>query len=136
YNSQGGDAGAERLQKSRILKKLLPDSALLFFPCTEQKKDQASRQPHLEKNRKASGSALLCSSPPAAPALWGRIALIFCGFLDFSPQIPAGFFPCQVRPCLLENSGSRLFYQLALRSSLRFYASEEAKSRMGKNHGK
>ncbi|GKV49853.1 hypothetical protein SLEP1_g56580 [Rubroshorea leprosula] len=24
----------------------------------------------------ASGSALLCSSPPAAPALWGRISLI------------------------------------------------------------
>ncbi|GKV25040.1 hypothetical protein SLEP1_g34548 [Rubroshorea leprosula] len=37
------------------------------------------------------GSALLCSSPPAAPALWGRIALIFCSVsfpLHFPPALP------------------------------------------------
>ncbi|GKV44620.1 hypothetical protein SLEP1_g51782 [Rubroshorea leprosula] len=44
---------------------------------------------------------LLCSSPPAVPCLWVRIALIFCS-VSFSPAIPAGSSPSQARFLQLE----------------------------------
>ncbi|GKV25442.1 hypothetical protein SLEP1_g34881 [Rubroshorea leprosula] len=55
---------------------LIPAPALLLSSrCSHPKKKKKETQPAFEKPE-ASGSALLCSSPPAAPALWGRISLI------------------------------------------------------------
>ncbi|GKU89844.1 hypothetical protein SLEP1_g3929 [Rubroshorea leprosula] len=74
-----------------------------FLPCTEQEASHRLHHP-FEKTESRICSALFCSSPSAALALWVRISLIF-GFLDFSFHARRPPSNAPVRLCLLKIPG-------------------------------